>query len=776
MRRSVWLVAWAAVLLAPPPVNASTPGGPGPETTGPRLQGRSLTEALQALESTGLRIVFSSQLVRPEMRVGQEPRGGSPREILAAVLAPHGLRAIPSVGGRLVVVRAPPPQRDAPRPTPTATAAIDASTGFADEILVTPNRETAEGSAAPHTVSATDLASRPNLASDPLRALAGLPGAVGVEGSSRVQVRGGRDDDVLILLDGLELLAPYHLQEFDSALSIVAPSSVDRIELIPSGYPAEYGDRMGGVLDLATASGGSGRGSLGFGLTHLEIDASRPFSEGRGSWYLAGRWGTYQLAFQIGGREASPRFWDLFGRSDYQLGPGHSLRLSSLFAEDTLAIEPSPSRAESYGGDWGNRYVWLVDQLLLTSDLAVETVVSRGEIERDRFAVVDSPEAAYTVGDRRSLRLASAKQIWRFQRSAAWSLEAGAELREMGATLEYGNDRRLGGTLSPLRTIAPDGTTDFSGRFDYDQASAFTTSRVRLGAVTGELGARYDFETLNDEEHVSPRASVAWSLKPGAVVRASWGWYYQTQRPNELQVEDEETLLQRAERAEHRNLQLILEPSPSATFRIEAFQRRSSRGRTRFVNLFDATSFFPELESDRMRVMPEQGLAEGVELGYQGRHQSASWRLAYTYATSVERIEGRWVPTELDQRHSLSAGGTYHGSRGWSLDLAWIYHSGWPTTAVTLDPAGIDEPTLGPLRGERLPEYHRLDVRLGRAWELTRGTLAAHVDVQNLYDRDNVRGRSDFRLAPDGMGGVRLESTATRWAGIFPSFGIRWSF
>ena len=50
MRRGVWLVAWAAVLLAFSPVNASTPGAPGPETVSPRLRGRSLTEALQALE------------------------------------------------------------------------------------------------------------------------------------------------------------------------------------------------------------------------------------------------------------------------------------------------------------------------------------------------------------------------------------------------------------------------------------------------------------------------------------------------------------------------------------------------------------------------------------------------------------------------------------------------------------------------------------------------------------------------------------------------------
>lgn len=771
MGRSGWMLVWVTVALASSSGEAAaSPAAPTAESAASRLQGLSLTDALLALESSGLQVVFSSQLVRPEMRVEQEPRGGTPSEILAEILAPHGLRAVTASGGRLVVVSAPASRRDRPRPERAPAEAVENGPSFEEEILVTPDLRAADGSPDPHSVSASDLADRPNLAGDPLRALNGLPGAVIGEGSSRVQVRGGRDDDVLILLDGLELLAPYHLQEFDSALSIVSPTSVERVELTPSGYPAEFGDRMGGVLELVTAGERAGSGSLGLGLTNLDVNASRLYSQDRGSWYLAGRGGSYELALEIGGRDANPQFWDLFGKSDYQIGPRHSLRLSSLIAEDYLSIEPT------YEGDWSSQYVWLVDQLLPSSALVVETTVSLGEIERHRSASVDSPDTAYTVRDRRSLRLASARQIWRFKPSTAWSIEAGAELREMGAAIDYRNDRRLSGWISPIRTIAPEGSTEFLGRFDYGQGSAFTTSRARFGAVTGELGLRYDADTLSDEEHVSPRSSVAWSPRQGVVARASWGWYYQTQRPNELQAEDEETLLQRAERAEHRNLQLTFGSSAKATFRIDAFSRRTSRNRARFVNLFDATSFFPELEGGRLRIAPERGLAEGVELSYQGRRQRASWRFAYTYSKAVEWIDGRWVNTASDQRHSVNAGGTYRGSRGWTFDLAWTYHSGWPTTAIQLDLAGSRMPALGQLNGDRLPEYHRLDARVSKTWRLTRGTLAAHVDLQNLYDRYNVRGRTDFRIVPNPTGGVELDSRTTHWPGLFPSFGLRWSF
>ncbi|MFN7963686.1 MAG: TonB-dependent receptor [Thermoanaerobaculia bacterium] len=58
------------------------------------------------LQQAGLQVVFTSELVRPEMRVLQEPASSEPREALEEILAAHGLTARPGPGGTLVVVRA----------------------------------------------------------------------------------------------------------------------------------------------------------------------------------------------------------------------------------------------------------------------------------------------------------------------------------------------------------------------------------------------------------------------------------------------------------------------------------------------------------------------------------------------------------------------------------------------------------------------------------------------------------------------------------------------
>jgi TonB dependent receptor/Carboxypeptidase regulatory-like domain len=89
----------ALVTLAPAAVTA--------QTTGP-FRGRSLSDALLALQATGLRIVFSSAIVTRDMRVHTEPRATNPKQLLDELLAPHGLKAVDGAGGVIQIVRAEP--------------------------------------------------------------------------------------------------------------------------------------------------------------------------------------------------------------------------------------------------------------------------------------------------------------------------------------------------------------------------------------------------------------------------------------------------------------------------------------------------------------------------------------------------------------------------------------------------------------------------------------------------------------------------------------------
>jgi len=87
-----------------------------------KYEGWRLADALRALQSGGLRIVFSSEIVTPDMRVTAAPRAKVARQILDELLAPHGLKAEEGPAAVIQVLRAKPAREVDPRRQPSDTA------------------------------------------------------------------------------------------------------------------------------------------------------------------------------------------------------------------------------------------------------------------------------------------------------------------------------------------------------------------------------------------------------------------------------------------------------------------------------------------------------------------------------------------------------------------------------------------------------------------------------------------------------------------------------
>jgi hypothetical protein len=85
---------------------------------------------------------------------------------------------------------------------------------------------------------------------------------------------------------------------------------------------------------------------------------------------------------------------------------------------------------------------------------------------------------------------------------------------------------------------------------------------------------------------------------------------------------------------------------------------------------------------------------------------------------------------------------------------------------------------VGPFYEERLPDYHRFDLRISRRSNIKKGTLTFFLDIQNLYDRLNVRGLDldDTEIRPGPGGGLEVIYQDAEWLGIIPSFGVSWEF
>lgn len=815
------------------------------------LVGRPLSEVLRELSADGLKLVFTTSVVRPEMRVVTEPRATEPRDLLEELLAPHELtfqdgpndvlvivpvrRSTPARLDGLVVSRADQaPVADArvlvietgrevltaadgrfsievPIEAPFTLEArrsgfvlgqvegsaidpdssevvivLDPAPVMEEELLVTPSRVSIlrGETVAAFDLSRDDIHALPHLGDDFFRALSLLPGITANDVSARFHIRGGRRDETQVLLDGQELYEVYHLQDYDSALSVISPTTLENVDVLTGGFTAEHGDRMSGILDMTTVTPRSRiEGSVGIGLLSVDAGAAGLFDDSRGDWLLQARRGSIDLASQLLGNE-DPRYWDAFAKLGYQLNERNTLRGNLLHADDELSItevvEDETKRVET---DYASSYLWLTEQAILTSDLFVEHALSASRIERDRLGIEREEDVRFVVRDLRELDVLSLRQNWSWQPSDRHFLKMGFELRRFETEFDYVGENLFANPLAEIRERGIADELRFQQRFEEDHYSAHIADRIRLSKpLTLELGLRYDEHTQTDESLLSPRLNLAYSIDDKSIVRLAWGRFTQSQRPYELQVEDGETSFFRVERSEHRvvGFERVFDQAPGhLVLRAEIYRREVSNPRPRFENLFEPINTFPEIEPDRVRIAPQRSVAEGLEIFLKGSFSKKTyWWANYTYSTTDDIIDAREQPRGFDQPHALNLDLDHRIGSHWRFNFAWRFHSGWPTTSLTFSET-IDEdgepvltPELGPIYGERLPDYHRLDLRVSREWRLRRGRLSVYVDLQNVYDRGNVAG-FDFQL--DEATG-RVVGTPEEWAGFLPSGGVRWDF
>jgi len=665
---------------------------------------------------------------------------------------------------------------------------LDPAPVVEEELVVTTSQvsvlDTGEGG---HLgLSREEIESLPHLGGDLFRAVGLLPGVSSNDVTAGLRVRGAHRSEVRIVLDGLELVEPYHLQDYDNALSLIAPVTLGGAVLSTGGFGANHGDRLAGLFDLTTRSPADRTEFVtGLSLANAEVGGAGSVDRGQGRWMAHLRRGSIDLIGRLVGDE-DPSYWDGFGKIDYPLTPRHSLRLNALLGGDRLDFtENTPDDSKRIGTRYDRGYVWATHAAVLGGRWLVESSLGRTQIDRDRRGIEIEDDVELEVADRRDFSLLDLRQSWSWQVDPRHSVELGIEHRRFEAEYDYLLSTRFD---SPLAEIRPGGKEDrrvLASRFLDRHTNGYVTDRVLLGErLTLELGLRYDRFRLAAEEHYSPRVNLAWKIGQGdGRFRLAWGRYVQSQRVNELLVEDKEPELFPAERSDHFVVgyeRSFLPPGwgTSALARIELYRRDVANPRPRYENLYEPINTFPEAEPDRVRVAPDRSRAEGIEVFLRARADRIGWWFHYTYSKTDDFFDGVMTPRSFDQTHAATFDLDLTLGQHWKLNLAWVYHTGWPTTPIALvtelDDEGESEFTtsIGPRNSERLADYHRLDARISREWEHRWGEVVFYADAQNVYDRANPAG-FDIEIDEE-LGQINRDVEA--WTGLLPSAGIRIRF
>jgi len=742
--------------------------------------GLELEQALTRLQEQGLSIIYSSDLVKPGMRIAAEPVGHDPRALLGEIAGSFGLAVTEGPGGTLMLVRAPAVRRQAPPPSPASGNAA----GELDEIIVSASRYrlSVRPMASTAEFTAADIALLPELGDDPLRAVARLPGVAHQDFTSKSNIRGGVDDETLVNFDGFRLYNPYHLKDFQSLFSSIDPGLVSGLTVYTAGFPVTYGDRMGSVIEIAPIEPGEKlQGRLAASFFNLSGLIGGSFDSDAGHWLAAARRGNLDLVLDVSDSNlGEPHYSDLYAHVDYQLANGLLVEGNVLTFEDDLQVSDRDEE-EVATAEYRDEYLWL----RLGHDRAARTggrvQLSHARLSNDRAGSADLPGVGSGALEDRSSFTIDALQVdaWR-SLGPTTVLEAGAEWRRSSGRYDYRDEASF-----ELLFLTPGAATEsnrvrtVSLRPEGEQYAAYLNANLEpWSGVTAEAGLRWDRETLSDvgSDRVSPRLGLLWQASAHTRVRAVWGRYFQAQAIDELAVSDGESEFVGAQHAEHWIASIEQRLTAGLDLRVEAYRKDYERLRPRFENLLNPLVVLPELKPDRIRIEPDSATAEGVELSinYVSGGPRTAW-LSYSLSRVEDRVAGERIDRSWDQTHFMSAGAAHRGPR-WEFSLAATWHSGWPTTAVelkTLEPYPLV--AAGPRNDERLGTYARFDARLARKFSFeSRQHLTVFLEISNLSNRGNdccVEYEIETEDGSEFLDVATVESLS-----LVPSLGVVWEF
>ena len=751
----------------------------------PAYTGRRLAEALDDLRARGLALIYSSDLVRPDMVVTVEPTAGRPRRLLDQLLAPFGLQSRDGPAGTVLIVRSAAPARQ----DGIGAAGFARSPAFREEILVRSRiQEALAGQPeSRETLGPEQLRQTPQIGDDPNRILARLPGVAAGDKSAAFNIRGGEADETLFILDGLAIDDTLHLRNLLGFSSIINSNALDGIELLSGGFPAAYGGRMSGVVDLSTRRpAGAPSSSFEVSSVNSSYLSLAPLVNRDGGWLVSMRaWRPDAIVDMVdpGGEGLNPTYYDLLGKVETTVGNGTILSGHVLAARDAVDAEAAPDHGRvAATGD--SHYVWVNLKTPWTGRLVSTTVLSLGGITRRRHGgFQDQGGGAAQVSDWRSFAADTLSQDWLFEGSDRASLRWGFAAKRVDAEYEYASHSS---TVDPIFAGGLPVVTDRALRLrpSGTELGAYLSGRARpFRLLAVEIGARWDRQTLTAESEVSPRVNLVYSIGSRSALRLGWGHFYQPQGPQDIQVEDGVRDVFPAEHTEIRSLDFDHAFGGGVSLGFGAYSKRMTQLRPRYENLFNPMVIFPEIEPDRVRVDPARANARGVEMRISmDRGRAWTWWAGYALARSADLIDGERVPRSRDQTHTLNFVANYRRGDRWEFTLAGQYHTGWPTTDVqaevvkNADGSVTSRPILGPRNAGRLPAYHRLDLEVRRRFKLSRGTLGVFLEVTNLYAHDNVCCVKEFRYLPQTDGTVRVEADRAYWLRQLPVFGLNWEF
>lgn len=495
-----------------------------------------------------------------------------------------------------------------------------------------------------------------------------LPGvSAGKDGMSGLLVRGGSNDQTLILYDDVPIYNQAHAY---GILSIFSGETVQSAEVSKGFISPAYGSRLSALTQIRTREGDrlNHRQSLTVGTLSLAGTLDGPIKRDKGSYLISARYFFPEAVLAIVDNAVRYGFYDVTGKLTYDIHRNHTLSLGIYSGDDHM--KNKEDHAEN-GFGWGNTTASLRlesrwNDNLRSSVVAYYTYLqNRQETEFKDDGFSNWGKTTFKTHE------FGARMTFDQRLSRVWSLEYGAT---------FSHQR-----FEPMHTKSIINGQHKDRGYSSEllvSGALFLNNRFQWGgwrADVGVRGAAYD----NSEQTryaVEPRAQLSYdfgrdnsvwlsgTINSQALVQFNRYYYsmpidfWTPFRDGRLQHAWQVSLGGRAKL--HENL----------TLSVEGYYKRMRN----LPLIYDSDDFL----LNNGGFIYGTGRAFGIEAMLQYQTERLSLTASYTYTDSRRRSDGVTYPFEYDVPHDFNAFVSYDvvkrpgRKHTFSLNVAW--RSGLP--------------------------------------------------------------------------------------------------
>ncbi|OYU80835.1 MAG: hypothetical protein CFE23_07675 [Flavobacterium sp. BFFFF1] len=584
--------------------------------------------------------------------------------------------------------------------------------------------------------------------SDILLSLQQLPGVKSPnETATGLYVRGGSQDQNLILIDGIRLYHPGHLFGMISGIN---PNIVKSVSFYNKAASANYGERVSGVIDIRTSGNLEKDVKVIGGVNALNADLfmQLPIIKGK-------------LDIQVSGRKSFTEVWrsttfnqlanKVFQNTDFRsFNDRNKFRFYDFSAK--VIFKPSEKSLLTFTGlsinnNLNYKYKIVADS---TSNQQMQIINDGYSLHwHQQYSKAFSQEilAYYSVYDFQYSKKQVNEITSNFEvfKKLNRIVNSGAELNFMSLLspsmqLDYGYQISGNDVSHLFNTYNQDVGIDLNQRQLFNVLhSVYLSHNYTLKTWRFQTGLRYNYFARIGVSTFEPRIFVQDKITGAFALQLSF------ERRNQFMNQARENSINDLSLE---NYVWVL--SDSGKYPIQKANQFSVGGIYKKDHwLLDIDGYFKTIDGitglnfgffnqNENQTSKGKGFTKGVEVFIQNKSDRWNTSLTYSFQDSQHKFSGINNGGYFQANNNIAHAVNMNLNRKWkkfSAALGWFWHTGKPYSAV--NERGMTES----FNADNLPVYHRMDISCEYAFTSGKVNFKTGFSVYNLYNRKSLISR-----------------------------------